>query len=315
MTLLGTSRQRRIEELAGFVLLLAALFLLFCLASYHAFDPSWNTVTESQSPRNLTGLWGAYTADLLLQTLGLSAFWLPAFMMAVAWKWVRHTEIPSPWRRAMGGVLFLAVSCVAFGLIPSWNPVASPLPAGGLIGSLLAGMALHSLNLVGTLLVILAGFVVALYTASSFELAWLHRTLHVPQAAWTRVATAFHAWMERRREARAERKELKAREKAEKLAQEVAQEKARAQAEEKPKRERRAKKTPQRSSSTRPAARPLAVNLRSALSMRSYNRCSARDVNILYGSSVPFVTRSSIKTPIYASDLCKMNGFSFFNFK
>jgi hypothetical protein len=31
-------------------------------------------------------------------------------------------------------------------------------------------------------------------------------------------------------------------------------------------------------------------------------------VNILYGSLVPFVTKSSIKTPIYASSRLRING-------
>ncbi len=52
-----------------------------------------------------------------------------------------------------------------------------------------------------------------------------------------------------------------------------------------------------RSRVARPIFHPNGVNRRSALSCRSSSRYSARDVNIRYGSSTPFVTRSSIKTP------------------
>ena len=53
----------------------------------------------------------------------------------------------------------------------------------------------------------------------------------------------------------------------------------------------------------RPArsSRPRGVSRRSALSMRSSSRCSARDVNIRYGSRQPRVVRSSTRMPIYAS--------------
>lgn len=46
---------------------------------------------------------------------------------------------------------------------------------------------------------------------------------------------------------------------------------------------------------------PLLVSLVSALSGRSARRNSARLVNIRYGSLVPRVVRSSIRTPMYAS--------------
>ena len=66
-------------------------------------------------------------------------------------------------------------------------------------------------------------------------------------------------------------------------------------------RARRAWNRSHRSSSTRPTSRPRGVSRRSALSMRSSSRCSARDVNIRYGSRQPFVIRSSTRMPMYAS--------------
>lgn len=52
----------------GFAVLGGALML--ALGSYHAKDPSLNTATAAEVPvQNLLGAPGAYTADLLLQTL------------------------------------------------------------------------------------------------------------------------------------------------------------------------------------------------------------------------------------------------------
>ena len=50
--------------------------------------------------------------------------------------------------------------------------------------------------------------------------------------------------------------------------------------------------------STIPKFIPFSVNLKSALSDLRESLYSALDVNILYGSATPFVTRSSIITPI-----------------
>ena len=73
---------------------------------------------------------------------------------------------------------------------------------------------------------------------------------------------------------------------------------------------RRASNAAHRASSTRPISRPRGVSRRSALSMRSSSRCSAREVNIRYGSRQPRVTRSSTRMPMYASSRRSVNGGS-----
>ena len=58
-----------------------------------------------------------------------------------------------------------------------------------------------------------------------------------------------------------------------------------------------------------PRSKPFLVNLSSALSCLNSNLYSALEVNILYGSSVPFVIKSSINTPMYASERLSVNSF------
>ena len=65
----------------------------------------------------------------------------------------------------------------------------------------------------------------------------------------------------------------------------------------------------------RPIALPKCVNLSSALSCLSNILNSALEVNILYGSSVPLFIKSSMRTPIYASDLFKINSSLLLSFK
>ena len=62
------------------------------------------------------------------------------------------------------------------------------------------------------------------------------------------------------------------------------------------------------SSDISPTSCPISKSLKSALSCLKSSLYSALDVIILYGSFVPFVTISSIKTPIYACERSKIIG-------
>ena len=46
MKFLGPTRHPRLNEAGAFVFLLAGLFIFLSLASYYAFDPSWNTASS-----------------------------------------------------------------------------------------------------------------------------------------------------------------------------------------------------------------------------------------------------------------------------
>ncbi|HYE49190.1 MAG TPA: DNA translocase FtsK 4TM domain-containing protein [Azospirillaceae bacterium] len=74
---------KRAKEMGGLAVVGAAAALGACLFSYDPGDPSWNTaVPDGVAPvTNLLGTPGAYVADVLVQTLGLSA-WLMAVVVA-----------------------------------------------------------------------------------------------------------------------------------------------------------------------------------------------------------------------------------------
>ncbi|MEO8557973.1 MAG: DNA translocase FtsK 4TM domain-containing protein [Rhodospirillales bacterium] len=73
-------RSRLIEALGAALTLLGVAFFL-ALATFNRGDPSFNLATPQQ-PHNLFGLTGAYTADFLLQSIGLAA-WLLAFVVTI----------------------------------------------------------------------------------------------------------------------------------------------------------------------------------------------------------------------------------------
>ena len=74
------TRNRRLNEIIGMIVLVGAGLLLLALASYTPSDPSFNTVGSyitGRPARNWTGMVGAYLADATLQLIGVAAFFLP----------------------------------------------------------------------------------------------------------------------------------------------------------------------------------------------------------------------------------------------
>ena len=86
------TRNRRLNELVGFLLCVSALLLFLALASYSPLDPSLNSasiLTGSHAARNWIGILGAYLSDVVLQFWGVGSFLLPIFMVMLGARWFR----------------------------------------------------------------------------------------------------------------------------------------------------------------------------------------------------------------------------------
>jgi S-DNA-T family DNA segregation ATPase FtsK/SpoIIIE len=116
---LAPTRSRPLNIFLGMSLALVSLLLFLSLASYHASDPSLNAATDTTVARNWVGLVGAYTSDLLLQTLGLAAFLIPLWLGGLGWTWMRSRSSGSPVLRWIGALLALTFVPALFGLAPS----------------------------------------------------------------------------------------------------------------------------------------------------------------------------------------------------
>jgi S-DNA-T family DNA segregation ATPase FtsK/SpoIIIE len=200
MNYLGPTRHPRLNEAIAVVYLFTGLFVFISLASYHPFDPSFNTASAVIKPVNLTGRAGAFLSDFFLQSLGLAAYSIPFFIWALGWKWLRSKAIRSVWSKSAGAILLIGSSCAGLGLLfPEWRPVAHLIPAGGGLGSLLASSLSASLNLTGAILAVAAAWIVSLYLVSTtFEMAHLPRWFHAPLGWWRSCADRLEEWREER---------------------------------------------------------------------------------------------------------------------
>jgi DNA segregation ATPase FtsK/SpoIIIE, S-DNA-T family len=230
---LTPTRNRRLNEVTGMVLLVAASLLFLALASYRPTDPSFNTVggyAAGRQAHNWTGLVGATISDLLLQLEGVASFLIPLMLGALGWTWLRSRPAGSPTAKAAGVLLYLVFAPAAFGLIPGHLRWMHALPLEGLTGRLVVDGLVHYLNLPGAAIVIVSMVVIALYLSTTFSFSTAQQWIAIRFAfayAWRdRIRNWRSAWARTRAEKNAAQRDamlIKARKAAERAAGKQAQ--------------------------------------------------------------------------------------------
>ncbi len=203
------TRNRRLNEILGLVVIASAILLLLALATYTPSDPSANTIAGGRvGAHNWTGLAGAWLADLLLQTIGIAAFFLPIVIGRVGLCWMRQRPAGSAKARLLGLALWIVFAPAALGLLPRGLYWRHALPVEGVTGRLLADLLLHYLNLPGAAIVLTLMVVTALYLATTFTFLtardWTERHFAFAYRMQERIA----AWRARRAQKKAEKRGL-----------------------------------------------------------------------------------------------------------
>ena len=132
----------RAREAMGFVLGLFGLLLMVLLGSYDPHDASLNSVPATAGgTHNLFGIPGAYAADLLIQSLGWSAFVIALVPMFWGWRLGAQRKLGNPLFRtvlALWGVFLVAMALA--GLTDASTDPLAPLPGGSIGQVLLRGV-------------------------------------------------------------------------------------------------------------------------------------------------------------------------------
>ena len=74
-----------VREARWILLVAAAIYLILILHGYNHTDPAWSHSANAGVTHNPGGIFGAWTADILLYTFGLSAWWWVAFLLQRVW--------------------------------------------------------------------------------------------------------------------------------------------------------------------------------------------------------------------------------------
>ncbi len=160
---LTIKRQEWKVEMIGILFFGLAIFLLMALLSYSPRDPSFNhTISGSVDIANLGGRIGAFTADLLLQTVGFGALILPLYLLGVFIGLFNSKSYPP--LSSLGGVLllilFTSVWCTL--IHPVCLLQGNEVLTGGVFGRVVGEFLLSFFNPIGTYLLMSVCFALAL---------------------------------------------------------------------------------------------------------------------------------------------------------
>jgi len=199
------TRNRRLNELIGFLLIVSAIVLFLALVSYSPLDPSFNTATStgfSHPAKNWIGLFGAVLSDLLIQFIGISVFFVPVFVGLLGLRWFRSRAVACPVAKTIGAMALLVFSPALLRLLPWELRWRHAVPIEGLLGRIVGDALIHYFNIVGAYIVCATLIAIALYLTTAFSFAamqvWMETRFAFIFAAWQR----FQDW----RAARAKRK-------------------------------------------------------------------------------------------------------------
>ena len=200
------TRNRRLNEIIGLTVMVAAGLLLLALASYTPSDPSLNTVggyATGRPAHNWTGMVGAGLSDAMLQSIGIAAFFFPLVIGRIGYCWIRQQQAGSAKARTIGLALWVVFAPAAIALLPGNLLWRHALPISGVTGRLLADELIHFLNLPGAAIVLILMVALSLYLATTFTFntsrEWAMLRFGFVQAIWLR----WSAWRGRRREVEA----------------------------------------------------------------------------------------------------------------
>jgi S-DNA-T family DNA segregation ATPase FtsK/SpoIIIE len=196
------TRSRRLNEMLGLIVLVAAGLLLLSLISYTPSDPSFNTVggvAGVHPASNWTGIIGAYTADLLLQTLGIAIFFVPLALLRLGLSWMRSRRVGSTSAKVAGIFIWLVFAPAMIALLPGHALWRHALPISGIEGTILAEGLIHFVNFPGATMICGLMVALSLYLTTTFLLATAPGWFNSHFGFIRNLSARYTAWKNRRR--------------------------------------------------------------------------------------------------------------------
>tara|TARA_Y100001956_G_scaffold2617_1_gene2710 strand:+ start:653 stop:3604 length:2952 start_codon:yes stop_codon:yes gene_type:complete len=149
---------QRLKECSLIVIVLLSILLSVALLTFSPADPSWSQTAWGGDVNNAGGLVGAWFADTLFFTFGSLAYSIPFIVTVTSWILLRKRDEDDPidlmlWgTRLLGLTILILTSC---GLADINFDDIWYFSSGGVIGDVLSSLALPTLNILGTTLVLL----------------------------------------------------------------------------------------------------------------------------------------------------------------
>ncbi len=175
------------NEIAAIVFLAMAILVFLCLISYSPDDPSIITAS-SQKTQNWIGMVGANIAAFLISFVGWTAYFLPALLALVAWRFFRAEKLTFSFSRIIGYVLFIVSGASLLTLFGAY---------GGVTGAFFEQVFSRFLGRIGTGILLFAFLATAFVLITNLSLlsflgdfGW----------AWENFRIRFDEWRGKRQE-------------------------------------------------------------------------------------------------------------------
>jgi len=174
-----TTDHKRSKEIGGVIILALALFLLLCLVSYKPSDPSFtHYVAGTITIQNLGGVVGSYASDSLLNLLGISTYWIPAFLIALAFQFLLNRSFKFPLVSLLGFLGLVFSTATLFSSIrSSVSLFGVTLNPGGLVGSVSADFLHTYFNHIGTYVLLAVILIISLMITLDLSVVTITRTI------------------------------------------------------------------------------------------------------------------------------------------
>jgi S-DNA-T family DNA segregation ATPase FtsK/SpoIIIE len=193
---------RRVCEVVGVACFALALMWLVALASYSASDPViFFSSPAHGAPTNFAGRVGAFLSEVSFQVLGYAAYLMPPMLVVVGWHYFWVRALKAPITKLLGALLlFASVSGLLSLAFQRLDIGGKRFPAGGLVGKIVADLAVSELNRTGSLIVLLTIVFLAAIMATQLSLGAVAAAIagRIQQLFSDRL-TAMKAWREERR--------------------------------------------------------------------------------------------------------------------
>src|ERR1035438_2093673 len=207
------TKNRRLNELVGFLLCVSALLLFLAMVSYSPLDPSLNSasvLTGSHAARNWIGILGAFLSDLVLQFWGVGSFLLPIFMAVLGVRWFRSRAVQTPIAKTLGAIWLLMFVPALLAIFPGHIRWMGAIPIEGLAGRIVGDVLIRYLNVAGAYIVCTTVLAVALYLPTAFSFSAIELWAPTRFAFVVALRERFKDWQDERARKR-QQKELEKR--------------------------------------------------------------------------------------------------------
>lgn len=129
---------QRLTDMAALGTAAVGLAVAVSLATYNLQDPSLNSAGNAEGKvENMLGLGGAYTADILLQTLGLAAYIIAGAFMVWGYRIFKRKHVGNILNRLPLILLASLVAAIALARIPAFESWGIGAYMGGSAGALI----------------------------------------------------------------------------------------------------------------------------------------------------------------------------------